>query len=212
LHNDSVIKLKNLEAIIFTVSEIVHSTAKHKTVGKNHLWTDVPQQLIVDFLNNFIVFGSEDELGLRTRMPIKFIKKYAVDTQSEWDVALYNGEGNLFKIKGESISINKEKRKLSDSKGNYHEILNRQVSSGSSEAIVLDDDTRKRLKNQRKDIRAKMTKPLLMLHVLETEEDTALAAFGISFPGGINSGNHTIKLKINTVFLKDLLEELDSDD
>lgn len=57
-----------------------------------------------------------------------------------------------------------------------------------------------------------MEKPLLMLHILHTDEDNELAAFGISFPGGVTKENKTIKLKINSVYIQDLLNEEESDD
>jgi hypothetical protein len=87
--------------------------------------------------------------------------------------------------------------------------MNRQVSSGTAEAIALDDEVAKEIGSKRKDIRAVMKKPLLMLHILETDADNSLAAFGVSFPGGINSGNQTIRLKINTVYLNSLMDEVD---
>lgn len=50
-----------------------------------------------------------------------------------------------------------------------------------------------------------------MLHILENKLPTnpngnSIAAFGVSFPGGIKSQNQTIKLKINTVYLDNLRE------
>jgi len=63
-----------------------------------------------------------------------------------------------------------------------------------------------------------MPRPLLMLHVLENKQpnprlhENSFAAFGASFPGGIDSGNKTVRLKINTVYLESLQEQLEDDD
>ena len=54
-----------------------------------------------------------------------------------------------------------------------------------------------------------------MLHILEPEKIsniTELAAFGISFPGGIKSSGKTVKLKINSVYVQEILQEEQSDD
>jgi hypothetical protein len=173
------------------------------------------------FLDDFKVI-SLDPFGLKTRMPIYFIKKYVREVDTLWDVALYSGEGGKYTFSDEVI-INKEQRKVLN-KGNYYELKNRQVSSGSAESIVLTKQQRKNLGSKRKDIRAVMPKPLLMLHIVEASEDSEdskepiqidseLAAFGMSFPGGIKSKNKTIKSIINSVSIKNLLRyENDADD
>jgi len=75
---------------------------------------------------------------------------------------------------------------------------------------------RKELASKREEIRKELKNPLLMLHILETNLDERLAAFGLSFPGDVLSKEETINLKINTVMYKNLLEnfelEEESDD
>jgi hypothetical protein len=34
-----------------------------------------------------------------------------------------------------------------------------------------------------------------------------LAAFGVSFPGGIKSNGRTVRVKVNSVYIKNLLQE-----
>ena len=151
-------------------------------------------------------------------MPIKFILKYAQEVDTNWDISLHSGSGESFLIPNNSIEIKKQKRKLID-KGDFLELPNRKVATGSAESIALDDEIAKQLGSnpKPKEIRALMTRPLLMLHILQNDEDgeSIYPAFGVSFPGGINSGtDKTVKLKINTVYLdniKDLFEE-DYDD
>src|SRR5690606_34086379 len=93
------------------------------------------------------------------------INQYVHEGDNNWDIALYSGDSEeTFRV-GQLI-IKKEQRKVTD-KGGYYEVLNRQVSSGNAEAIVFPKDVQRELGSKRKDIRAKMKKPLLMLHVLK---------------------------------------------
>lgn len=215
LVNDEVKLEKNLSLIVTTVKAL-NKTALYEKRQSAYIWKNINKAIILDFLNNFEVYGSDDELGFRTKMPIKFIIKYATDMDINWDVALYSTSGDLFKI-DETLSINKEQRNLED-KGDHLEVLKRQVSSGSAESVVLDNDLAKELKSDRKEIRRVMLRPLLMLHVLQNKQpsprhnNNSYAAFGASFPGGIDSGNKTIRLKINTVYLEKLQAQIEDED
>jgi hypothetical protein len=206
LHNDMETKRNNLKAIKEVVKKLQEQHgSSHVKIDQKHLWRNIDKNAILEFVDAFTVLQS-DQFALKSRMPIEFVRKYIVDINTEWDVALYSGDGKGFSsING--IDINKEKRKMIN-KGNYDEVGNRQVSSGNSESIVFSKKKRNELGSDRKKTRAEMSKPLLMLHILQPDydKDAALAAFGISFPGGIKSGNKTIRLKINTVWLKELLQ------
>jgi len=200
---DKTKKSINLEAI----QHIVHSLNKSTTpnnIRNSILWKSVNKQIILEFLNTFQVYQT-DALGISARMPIAFVKKYVETRNVKWDIALYSGRGIEDNIDG--IPFKREERKAT-LKSDYIEVQNRQVSTGSSESIALDSDTRKVLGSNRRKIRKNLKNPLLMLHILETPEDERLAAFGISFPGDVLSRGETIKLKINTVYYKNLLEEL----
>jgi hypothetical protein len=135
--------------------------------------------------------------------------EYVKVTNTDWDVALFSGTGEKYTIL-DDISINKERRKIVQ-KNDYYEVQNRQVASGGAEEILLNESEKKLIGKESKDIRMYMKKPLLMLHILENNLPTnpngnSIAAFGVSFPGGIKSQNQTIKLKINTVYLDNLRE------
>jgi hypothetical protein len=216
LSSDIEDKKSNLKAIKSIVSKLMVN--KYEKIGKEYLWRDIGRECVLKFLDDFKVI-SFDPFGLKTRMPIDFIKKYVHEVDTLWDVALYSGEGGKYTFSDEVI-INKEQRKVLN-KGKYYELKNRQISSGSAESIVLTKQQRKNLGSKRKDIRAVMPKPLLMLHIVEASEDSKepiqidseLAAFGMSFPGGIKSKNKTIKSIINSVSIKNLLRyENDADD
>lgn len=212
LYSDLDKRNKSINAIKSIIIEI-SKTSNFEKKGKNYLWCDINKEQIINFLHEFEIISLDPgPFGLKTRMPIEFIKKYVDEQDINWDVALYSGFGGEYKFL-KSISINKEKRKVDD-KGHY-ELQNRQVSSEGAELIVLSDEQKKSLKSKRKDARAIMRKPLLMLHILEPESIdnvTELAAFGISFPGGIKSSGKTVKLKINSVYMQKILQEEQADD
>jgi len=209
LSSDEQHKKDNLISIENIVRDL-ENQYNNKFIGSNILWTDINKSLILDFLDSFQVY-QKDALGISARMPILFVKKYVQTRDTNWDVALYSGDGNNDSIHG--VSFNREGRKVM-LKNDYIEIQNRQVSSGTSESIALEPKIRKELGSNRKEIRKKIKNPLLMLHILETSEDERLAAFGVSFPGDVLSKSETINLKINTVYYKNLLEDMEvvSDD
>jgi len=203
---------------IDVIKRLIDQMGIPEQVEKSHVWRKIDKQLIIQFLQNFRVFAN-DRLGLSSRMPIAFIEQYAKDRIYEWDVALYNGTGENFEY--HNTSIRKEKRKFTD-KGTYFEIQNRQVSSGNAEAVaIVDESLRNLLKKSRRDTRANLARPLLMLHIIEPEflneqhksvhTMKEIAAFGVSFPGNVLSREETVRLKINTVYYQNLLEQIDND-
>lgn len=200
-------KLINLKAIENIIT-VLNKNNLLEEIGNNTLWRNVNKTTIFNFLDTFQVYQT-DALGISARMPIAFVKKYVESREVEWDVALYSGRGKEDNIGG--TLLKREERKATI-KHDYIEIQNRQVSTGNSESIALDTEIRKKLGSNRKKIREQLKNPLLMLHILETPEDNRLAAFGISFPGNVLSKTETINLKINTVYYKNLLEELKLED
>jgi hypothetical protein len=205
LPSDTNQRNSNLDAINQLIDELGPETEK---VRNTYLWREQPRELVTQFLNSYRVY-TVDRLGLSTRMPIEFIKKYVLDRDVAWDIALYSGEGKTYE-RG-SIKINKAERSVSP-KGDAFEVGNRQVSTGTAEAVALPADLRRELKNDRRRIREKLVNPLLMLHVLETKPYGDFAAFGVSFPGSAASPGETVKLKINTVYYNDLLRELEDEE
>lgn len=209
------------------------------TKSNNYLWTNIHKKHIAQFLEDYQTYSLiTDEFGMRTRMPIKFVKEYVDKIDTNWDVALYGGTAEeIFQL--EDIAVNYELRQVDDFI-NYYEIRNRQVSSGSAEDIALTPDQKDQLNeldkkykieknkefSRRRNIRSMLNRPLLMLHPIsatiwdnkgDTEDRKEIgkgkfAAFGISFPGGIQSGNKNIRLKVNTVYIEKELNEEENDD
>ncbi|MFV8271484.1 Z1 domain-containing protein [Flavobacterium sp. GT2N3] len=202
---------KNLE----TIGHLVGLLSKEpERVISHYLWRDIDRQLIFNFLEKFITFQN-DPLGLMARMPVSFVKRYIEENETNWDIALFSGLGVSFRV-SEDVTIQKEKRFVRlDDDGNY-QLENRQVSSGTSEAISLQESERKQVGTDRPQARRLLPRPLLRLHILEPTSKLStltvdvLPAFGISFPGDITNDN-TVTLKINTVYYSNLLKEIEAD-
>jgi hypothetical protein len=208
LSMDSNVIRENLEAVIAIVEELGAPVSDDGCV----IWRRVSRDTVRRFVDQFKTVKN-DVIGLKARMPVPFVKKYLEDRDTDWDVALYSGRGSNFTVGNSSITIRKEQRQLDVNKNGKFEVRNRQVSSGNAESIVLEEEEdRKASSNDRGKARSIMKRPLLMLHIMEQtkegEELQTIAAFGISFPGSVASQDETIKLKINTVYYQNLLEEL----
>lgn len=204
LSNDKNIRKNNLYAIENIIRKLQNSN-QAESIGNNFLWRNVNKKTIIDFLNNFKVYQN-DAFGISSRMPISFIKKYTQEINTNWDVAIYSGNGNNENINNVQFKREQRKVKLNN---DCMEIQNRQVSTGTSESIALDKNTRAELSSNRKKAREKLKSPLLRLHILETDIDKRLSAFGVSFPTRIISNTQNISLKINTVYYKNLLADLE---
>ncbi|HVS91373.1 MAG TPA: Z1 domain-containing protein [Mucilaginibacter sp.] len=213
---------ENLE----TLKDLLNKLGKEsETIAGTYVWRKVSKEKIIPFFRGYKTFDN-DRLGLTSRMPIAFIEQFAMDRDTLWDVALFSGEGDPF-VHGH-LTIAKEKR-MFNIEETFIELQNRQVSSGSAEAVGLEDARlRKNLSNNRGETRRNLSRPLLMLHILQQsfgkngnpdEQKNPIkeiAAFGVSFPGSVATRSDTITLKINTVYyqnlLKQLAEEEDTDD
>ncbi len=210
---DNEINQGNIEAI----SRIVRAAgSRYERAHHTYVWKRADKDIVLQFLNDFKVYYPTDPFGITARMPIEFVLKYVREIDTKWDIALYSGQSKRTYDPTDDVKVWAEERKVED-KGTIYEVLNRQVSSGASEGVVFDGDERRLLGSNRKDIRERMKRPLLMLHLLDVEgSPSLLAAFGVSFPGGIKSTDRTVKLKINTVYAlyieKMLKEEADHDD
>lgn len=198
----------NLQAVTSLLDALPAPTQESGT----RVWKNVNKTLVQKFIKNFKTFD-KDKLGLTSRMPIGFIKQYLDERTTEWDVALYNGTGDPF-THG-TISIDKEVRQIRPNKSGAYELLNRQVSSGNSESITIEDGNEKSaIGNNRHEARKYRKKPLLMLHILQTKTEPLIeeiAAFGISFSGSVLSEEKPVRLLINTVYYQNLFESMSLD-
>lgn len=227
---------------------ILHSFPMDST-SKN-LWKNIDQKVVIEFLDNYKYYMEQDEFGLQSRMPVNFVKRYAQDIVTNWDIALATGKSDkVIEVDG-IVHGYLAQRKL-DVRDKHYEFRNRQVSSGNAEEVSLSQEIKDaitkelaEIKNNKKNqtgkdssddkvkelsrkrmVRQKLQRPLLILHLVEgtlvnsngnTKNKIEVAAFSISFPGGIQSGNRNVKLKVNQVYVDNLeiliREEEDADD
>lgn len=209
------------------------------------LWENIDRKIVIEFLDNYKYYMEQDEFGLQSRMPVNFVKRYAQDIETKWDIALATGKSDkVIEVDGD-VYGNLAQRQL-DVRQTHYEFRNRQVSSGNAEEVSLSKEVRNEItkelakKNQsqkglpdntvkelsrKRLVRQKLERPLLILHLVEgtlvnsngkIEGTREVAAFSISFPGGIQSGNRNVKLKVNQVYVDNLenliREEEDADD
>lgn len=242
----------NIQAIEDLVLKLGQDNPNKK---KPEIWSEIKKEPVFDFLEKFKFYAPEqDEFGMYSRMPVKFVKAYVKEVNTSWDIVLYKGTSD------EDIIINgvdfgKQQARQLDIKDDRYEFRNRQVSSGNAEEVTLTVEDIEELKDRqklkkeakekrknapieddvvsnhleefsrRKAAREKLKRPLLMLHLVDAtlcrekdigESKKKVAAFSISFPSNIESGNRNVKLKVNKVYLdnleKSIAEQEDSDD
>lgn len=206
LNSEPNIQRNNLDAVIQILDLLMKKEAPTSVKG-HYLWRDIDKAIIQNFLERFQTYQG-DQFGIGNKMPIEFVKKYIMEDKRPWDVALYSGNGDEFKLI-ENLSVNPENRKIKD-QGKYFEVANRQVSSGNAESITLTEDDQRELGSDRKEARSRMVKPLLMLHILNDENTHIhhLAAFGVSFPGGVETVTKPVKMVVNSVYIKNIEDYL----
>jgi hypothetical protein len=186
-----------------TINSLITGDYEHHE-NKSHLWKDVDGTIIESFVRDYRLYKN-DPLGLKSRMPIEFIKEYIKDCNLNWDVVLFNGSSES-SLQVDSVSVKRQLRTVKVKKG-YYEVANRQLSRANPERVVMTDDN-KNLSSR--DMRSVMVKPLLMLHSLiirdENGNDQNGVGFGISFPIFKESRNKSLKIRINSVYKKQLEE------
>ncbi|WP_035399118.1 Z1 domain-containing protein [Exiguobacterium sp. OS-77] len=242
-------KEKNEQNINLIKNLIENKITPYYTQPKPRYWIDVPKNVVSEFINNFSIYEvPDDDFGMRSKMPIKFIKQYIESVDTFWDVAIYSGNSEQ-RLDIENLEGFYQERKIND-RGRFYEIEHRQVSSGNAENIAItveeyneiknikrkNKEDRKIVKEQKKEnelnevelysvrkaVRNIMKKPLLMLHIIDGHlvdskiktdkaEKVNLAAFGISFPGGIKSMTRNVRLQVNSVYLRNMKNMLEDE-
>lgn len=206
--------ISSKKADLSTNEALLRETIQALQVGRfehidngSHVWRGVTKTIIQEFIDNYQLY-QKDPLGIRSRMPIVFIKEYIKDCTLDWDVVLFNGKGDT-EFEADSIKITRQLRTVKQ-RPDYYEVTNRQLSRAKPEGIVMQDQD-KRLSSR--DMRKKLVRPLLMLHALELEvkgeniDRLKAVGFSISFPEKATV-NKSVKIRINKVYKKQLEEAL----
>lgn len=183
-----------------------------ESVGNSYVWQDVNSKIVKNFVENHHLYKN-DPLGIKSRMPIEFIKDYISKNITAWDVVMYNGNGEE-KFQVDSVEVNRQIRSVTEKQG-YFEVANRQLSRANPESIIMPKEYKKLNSYE---MRKKLKKPLLMLHALtlkdkvKSDSEVNAVGFGISFPILKDTKDITLKVKINPVYKKQLEEAYKDED
>ncbi len=197
------------ELLLERTIQVLQSGGFEHIKNKSHVWKNVDGTIVQRFVNDYRLCKN-DPLGLKSRMPIDFIKEYIKDCELEWDVVLFNGTGDSsFQV--DSLKVQRQFRTVKEKQG-YYEVANRQLSRANPEKVIMPDEYKKL---SSRDMRKKMVKPLLMLHALKLKDgdgnERNAVGFGISFPILKVSRINSLKVRINSVY-KEQLEEAYKDE
>lgn len=228
ISNDKEINENNLMLLKDFVNNI---KVDKNEFSKTHLWNDVSSNTILDFIEGFelpdIKIGNNSKvMSSITQFNKEILKKY-IENYASFDVALYKGDGEKEEVG--NLVITKQKRNI------YEQIENKRyklhdggrVSSGEAEFVVFNREVINEIKDSSKkedtkrsnEIRSRLEKPLLMLHIIEDSKDSSISlpAYGISFPKSDKIETKIYKVTLNTVAINQILrdqeeEELESND
>lgn len=213
IHKDRNILKSNFDLVDSFVRTL---STKFKGIESNYIAKDIDKKAILGFLQKFQVVEKYTPL-----MPIELIRNYVEQKDTTWDIVIYGGRGMQVNIG--KISISKEQRQLDD-KGRYFEVKQRKVSSGNAERYALNREELKKVQEtieykkqnsqlhkgeETRLIRQALTKPVLMLHIIESQELSSenIVAFGVCFPHSNSYQTQSINYVLNSVALKEILEE-----
>ncbi|WNS73682.1 Z1 domain-containing protein [Bacillus sp. DTU_2020_1000418_1_SI_GHA_SEK_038] len=170
----------------------------------SHVWKNVDKTIVKRFVENYRLYKN-DPLGLKSRMPIEFIKDYIERVNIDWDVVLYNGNSDTI-FEADSIQVQRQYRSVTE-KHSYYEVANRQLSRAKPESIIM-PTVFKKLKSH--EMREKLMKPVLFVHALELGDrknnKIEAVGFSISFPNSKDPFVNNVKVRINSVYKKQLEE------
>jgi hypothetical protein len=157
-------------------------------------------------------------LGIISRMPIRFILEYLKLNESNWDVALIQGEGNSLELTGgeAKIKFTRVIRNLEeDKKTKMWSYPKNQLSNLKDEAIpllvnnLISKNELGKDRNKIRKLRADNNmKPLLILYFIESENGgNEIFGFSLSFSGSVLKNENIVRMTINTVYYQQMLEE-----
>jgi hypothetical protein len=194
---------------------------KYLEVGSSYLWENVNKDIINKFLGTYNEATKNDPLGIISKMPLPFLREYALNRNTAWDVALISGDSKRkfdSSILIESINISRVIRNMIfKNENNYYHYPKNQLSIPRDESIPLiaNNVNLSDYGTDRKIMRKIRSKPLLILYIIESEIkelNTTLdniMGFSVSVDGDIDSNTHMVKMLVNTVYYQNLLDNLD---
>ena len=219
---------ENRQLLEATVKSLV-STYGEPTPSpdKNHLWSDIPAEAVVEFIRSFRMFT--DSPTSDTRLIREYIEKIADHGRRQWDIVLVHSRKDSQPETIAGLLVGKQFRsgvRRTKSNPNIVDVTSRnRVASRGLEREGLSYEERVQIEQEAKkegiknvsDIkyRLRRSRPLLMLHVIDQEvagESVGngwLASWGASFPpsqrgpGGTGSWKVTddgVEYEVNKIY------------
>ncbi|SED07155.1 Z1 domain-containing protein [Paenibacillus sp. GP183] len=234
LPNNEAILNSNFKSFIKLVNKLDLNGTKHELL-KKQIWSNVPREIIVEFINNFSVDPSDLKFYLN---PLPDYIENSVHLEN-WDIYISSGKGEEFKSDEipESIKINKINRniKVDGSTILVNGTKVRVGSGGETKNGLSKDQIDRIIKEYKIEYPEKDPsdnaylisgrRPLLILHVIQpTEiEDTEgnkhyknnnpLIAFGLGFPNVEQSINdRLVKYVLNPTEIKNRMRYEEDDE
>jgi hypothetical protein len=207
----------NFNIGIETINTLLKKYKKLK-VGTSYLWENVNKDIVNKFLGAYNEATKNDPLGIMSKMPLTFLREYALNRNTDWDVALISGDSKKEfdnSILIEPLNISRVIRNMVFKKeDNYYHYPKNQLSIPRDESIPLiaNNIDLSNYGTDRKKMRKIRKKPLLILYLIESEiKDIVLdniMGFSVSVDGDIDSNTHMVKMIVNTVYYQNLLDTL----
>ena len=201
----------------FVENLLIENYLPKKFEDSAFLWTGVSKSKIQQLLNDYKLNTPGDDLGIISRMPIRFILEYLKLNESNWDVAIIQGEGKSLEFTGgkENIKFKRVIRNLEeDKKTKMWSYPKNQLSNLKDEAIPLllnNIISKNKLGKDRKEIRKlradNYMNPLLILYFIESKNGgNEIFGFSLSFSGSVLENENIVRMTINTVYYQNMLE------
>lgn len=204
---------------IETINTLLKKYKKLK-VGTSYLWENVNKDIVNKFLGAYNEATKNDPLGIMSKMPLTFLREYALNRNTDWDVALISGDSKKEfdnSILIEPLNISRVIRNMVFKKeDNYYHYPKNQLSIPRDESIPLiaNNIDLSNYGTDRKKMRKIRKKPLLILYLIESEIKDInkvldnIMGFSVSVDGDIDSNTHMVKMIVNTVYYQNLLDTL----
>ena len=201
----------------FVENLLIENSLPKKFEESAFLWTEVSKSKIQQLLYDYKLNTPGDDLGIISRMPMRFILEYLKLSESNWDVAIIQGEGNSLEFTGgkANIKFNRVIRNLvEDKKTKMWSYPKNQLSNLKDEAIPLLVNnliSKNKLGKDRNAIRKlradNYMNSLLILYFIESKNGgNDIFGFSLSFSGSILKNENIVRMTINTVYYQNMLD------
>jgi len=185
------------------VHQLEQSCVRESYKKSGYLWRNVDKGLIHQFIVKSHVYDGGG-FGLKAKMPVHFVEIFIANNPN-WDVALFEGSGNLSEVANLKIKQTLRSLKLKD---DFYVLPKRQLSSKHHEFASIPHHLYKEYDENRLLARSHDGRNnLLMLYIVQDKNSSSenIVAFGVSFSGNPSNYGGTSYL-INKIMQQEVDE------